>query len=161
MLSIGEPLDVEGSGVYANDLPWIGNPFSPDDDNNPAGMDDMEQARLVRWALAMAVDRESVNDQLLNGLGGPVYVEFIDPKSEHWQDKWHVPYDPAKAEEPSKQKRIDLMDQFFDFVHHWALQPGVVSVPELVIYNPNSIAEWQMEPTIFGESAFGNIVPNR
>ena len=277
----GESLDVEGSGVYANDLPWIGNPFSPEDDNNPAGMDDMEQARLVRWALAMAIDRESVNDQLLNGLGGPIYVEFIDPKSEHWQDKWYVPYDPAKAEEwldkagypkgddgvrfvmpifvagweiqnlveeigdavsgyfakigvetpvqkypyavyrpgligrtatipilyfdddgqsifphdqpkglvnssltrggycvcfeapeisklymeaakePSKEKRNDLMDQFFDFVHHWALQPGVVSVPELVIYNPNSIAEWQMEPTIFGESAFGNIVPKR
>ncbi len=277
----GEPLDVEGSGVYANDLPWIGNPFSPDDDNNPAGMDDMEQARLVRWALAMAIDRETVNDQLLNGLGGPVYVEFIDPKSAHWKDKWHVPYDPDKAEEwldkagypkgddgtrfvmpifvagweiqnlveeigdavsgyfakigvetpvqkypyavyrpgligrtatipilyfdddgqsifphdqpkglvnssltrggycvcfeapeiselymeaakePSKEKRNQLMDEFFDFVHHWALQPGVVSVPELVIYNPNSIKEWRMEPTIFGESAFVNIVPNR
>jgi ABC-type transport system substrate-binding protein len=277
----GEPLDWQGSGVYANDLPWIGNPFNPDDGNNPAGMDDMEQARLVRWALAMAVDRETVNQQILNGLGHPIYVEFIDPKSDHWKDKWFVPYDPAEAEafldragyprgddgirfempflavgydiqalvleigdavggyfdaigvksevlkypyavyrpglisrattvpilyldddgrsiyphdkpkglvnssltrggycvcfeapelaqlyiaaakETSKEKRLELADQFIDFVHFWALQPGVVVVPSPVAYNPNSIKEWKMVPTDGFVSALHNIVPNR
>ena len=41
----GDPLEIV---TYTHDLPWLGNPHKPDDGNNPAGMDDMEQARLVR-----------------------------------------------------------------------------------------------------------------
>ena len=290
----GEDLNTPANGVYARDLEWIGNPYSPNDGNNPdalacpdgadpMAMDqscgDMEQARLVRWAVAMAIDKETINEQLLNGLGWPVHVGYADEKSEFWDTKWEYPYDPAMAEEyldragfPRKgngvrfsmplfissghtgglgeeigdaiggmmadigietpvlkypyavyrpglvnrsatvprltagddgqtiypfdwpkgieesslsrggycmcyetewiseiylgvaeendaQERIDLNRQYFDNMHFWALKPGVVAVPNLTIYNPNSIEKWVMEPTPFGTSAFWNIVP--
>ena len=290
----GEDLNTPANGVYARDIQWIGNPYSPNDGNNPDALDcpdgadptqmdqscgDMEQARLVRWALAMAIDKETINEQLLNGLGWPVHVGYVDEKSEFWDTKWEYPYDPAMAEEyldragyPRKgngfrfemplfissghtgglgeeigdaiggmmndigietsvlkypyavyrpglvnrsatiprltsgddgqtiypfdwpkgieesslsrggycmcyetewiseiylgvaeendpQKRIDLNRQYFDNMHFWALKPGVVAVPNLTIYNPNSIEGWVMEPTPFGTSAFWNIVP--
>lgn len=290
----GEDLNTPANGVYARDIQWIGNPYSPNDGNNPDALacpdgadptqmdqscGDMEQARLVRWALAMAIDKETINEQLLNGLGWPVHVGYVDEKSEFWDTKWEYPYDPAMAEEyldragyPRKgngfrfemplfissghtgglgeeigdaiggmmndigietsvlkypyavyrpglvnrsatiprltsgddgqtiypfdwpkgieesslsrggycmcyetewiseiylgvaeendpQKRIDLNRQYFDNMHFWALKPGVVAVPNLTIYNPNSIEEWVMEPTPFGTSAFWNIVP--
>ena len=290
----GADLNTPANGVYARDLQWIGNPYSPNDGDNPDALDcpdgadpmqmeqscgDMEQARLVRWAVAMAIDKEAINEQLLNGLGWPVHVGYADEKSEFWDTKWEYPYDPAMAEEyldkagyPRKgngvrfpmplfissghtgglgeeigdaiggmmadigietavlkypyavyrpglvnrsatiprltagddgqtiypfdwpkgieesslsrggycmcyetewiseiylgvaeendsQKRIDLNRQYFDNMHYWALKPGVVAVPNLTIYNPNSIAEWVMEPTPFGTSAFWNLVP--
>lgn len=277
----GEPLDTASSPVYVNDLPWIGNPWKPQDSNNPQGMDDMEQARLVRWAIAMAIDRAGINKQFLNDLGWPVHMPYIDEKSPYWDTKWEYPYDLAKANEfldmagfkkgkdgtrfempifvstghtgglgeeitdaisgmlsqigirsqvlkypyavfrPSlvgrtatvprltsgddgqtifpfdwpagieetslsrggycicyetpkgaeiylkmaaeldKQKRIELKKEYFDYMYHWALKPGVVAVPALTVYNPNSIKEWQMDPTAFGTSAFHKIVPAR
>lgn len=55
-----EPLEPWLSPAYDTDLPWIGDPWQeshPDkvryiDTDNPAGMTDMEQARLVRLALS-------------------------------------------------------------------------------------------------------------
>jgi ABC-type transport system substrate-binding protein len=290
----GEDLNTPANGVYARDLEWIGNPYSPNDGNNPDALDcpdgadsmqmeqscgDMEQARLVRWAVAMAIDKETINEALLNGLGWPVHVGYADEKSEFWDTKWEYPYDPAMAEEyldragfprggngvrfpmplfissghtgglgeeigdaiggmmadigietevlkfpyavyrpglvnrsatiprltagddgqtiypfdwpkgieesslsrggycmcyeatwisetylgvaaeNDSQKRIDLNRGYFDNMHFWALKPGVVAVPNLTMYNPNSISEWVMEPTPFGTSAFWNIVP--
>jgi len=92
----GEQLELP---TYTHDIPWIGNPFTPNDKNNPAGMDDMEQARLVRWALALAIDREVMNEALQDGLGWPVYILMFSPKSPYWQDRWEVPYDLDKAKE--------------------------------------------------------------
>ena len=290
----GEDLNTPANGVYARDIEWIGNPFRPNDGNNPDALDcpdgadsmqmdqscgDMEQARLVRWAVAMAMDKATINEHLLAGLGWPVHVGYVDEKSEFWQDKWEYPYDPAMAEEyldkagfPRRgngvrfemplfissghsgglgqeigdaiggmmddigiqtvvlkypyavyrpglvnrsatvprmtsgddgqtiypfdwpkgieesslsrggycmcyetewisqiyldvakendpQKRIELNSTYFDLMHFWALKPGVVAIPNLTIYNPNSIGEWVMEPSPFGTTAFWNIVP--
>ena len=290
----GEDLNTPANGVYARDIQWIGNPYRPNDGNNPDdlacpdGADsmqmdqscgDMEQARLVRWAVAMAIDKDTINEHLLNGLGWPVHVGYVDEKSEFWQDRWEYPHDPAMAEEyldkagyPRRgngvrfemplfissghsgglgqeigdaiggmmddigiqtevlkfpyavyrpglvnrsatvprmtsgddgqtiypfdwpkgieesslsrggycmcyetewisqiyldvakendpQKRIDLNSTYFDLMHFWALKPGVVAIPNLTIYNPNSIDEWVMEPSPFGTTAFWNIVP--
>ena len=83
--------------TYTHDLPWLGNPHKPDDNNNPAGMDDMEQARLVRTALAMAVDRDLINEAVLGGLGWPVNIPYFDINNANWDDKWSVPYDPEGA----------------------------------------------------------------
>jgi ABC-type transport system substrate-binding protein len=292
----GAELDVTGGGVFVNDIAWIGNPWSPDDGNNPAelacpaGADpqdmaqscgDMEQARLVRWAVGMAINKDLINDQLLNGLGWPVHIPYIDETSEFWNTDWEYPYDVAMAEEyldragyprggggvrfempifissghtgglgeeigdavsgmmsevgiqtevlkfpyavyrpglvnrsatiprltsgddgqaiypfdwpkgieesslsrggycmcyetpwiseiylavaeeNDLQKRIELNTSYFENMHFWALKPGVVAVPNLTIYNPNSIQEWVMEPTPFGTSAFWNVVPAR
>jgi len=91
----GEPLEIV---TYTHDLQWLGNPHSPDDSNNPPGMDDMEQARLVRTALSMAIDRDLINEAALNGLGWPVYIPYFDINNDNWDDKWKVPFDPAGAE---------------------------------------------------------------
>ena len=84
--------------TYTHDLPWLGNPHKPDDGNNPAGMDDMEQARLVRQALAMSVDRDLVNEAALGGLGWPVHIPYFDINNKNWDDKWKIEYDPEGAE---------------------------------------------------------------
>ena len=262
----GDPLPA--AGTFVHDIQWIGNPFTPEDSNNPAGIDDPEQARLVRQALAVAIDRDLVVETILGGIGNPVYVEYFDPKDSNWQDKWKVPYDPDLANQyldqagyprnssgnrfamalytgpelggglgiageiadatagfwqelgvevqvlkyayaifrpsvvgrtntipwltscgegrdgnpwdwpkgvqmssrsrggfscgfetpfvaeqygmaaanPDKLERIRLMNGVADFLHEQALNPGVVSVPLSIVYNPNSIAEWKMRP---------------
>ena len=88
-----------------NDYPWIGNPWGDQgntcadgdglgldlcgnapytDDNNPEGMDDMEQARLVRLALSTAIDRGAILSSLLNDLGTPIYSEYMGPEYPGW-----------------------------------------------------------------------------
>ncbi len=250
--------------TYNNDLAWLGNPHSPDDSNNPPGMDDMEQARLVRTALSMAIDRELINEAVLNGLGWPVHIPYFDINNDNWQGKWEVPFDPDGAEalldqagfprnssgtrftipmfawpighffadigdavsiqwedigvkvdvlhyeypvfrptlvgrsatqawtdtgpleafsstpwdwprgiqmsalarggkshglenptatanylnvsaESDLEARIALNNQFADFLREWVPGMGVVAAPSLIAYNPNSIAEWDME----------------
>jgi ABC-type transport system substrate-binding protein len=95
-----EALNPWDSPVYAQDYPWLGNPWgtagSPctasstcgsapyTDTNNPAGMDDMEQARLVRLALSTAIDRDGINANLLNGIGNPIYSEYMGPEYPGW-----------------------------------------------------------------------------
>jgi ABC-type transport system substrate-binding protein len=55
-----------------------------DDTNNPEGMDDMEQARLVRLALSTAIDRAAINESLLNGIGTAIYSEYMGPEYPGW-----------------------------------------------------------------------------
>ncbi len=66
----GEPLPPKGPFVH--DHAWIGN-----SDSEAHGADDMEQARHVRHAMAIAIDRPSVNKALLAGLGNEVHVEYF------------------------------------------------------------------------------------
>ena len=66
----GDPLPPKGPFVH--DHAWIGN-----SDSNAHGADDMEQARDVRYAMAIAIDRPAVNESLLAGLGNVVDVEYF------------------------------------------------------------------------------------
>ena len=59
----------------------------------------MENAQNVRHALAMAVDREGINDSILGGLGEVNHITNIPVSSKHWDSKWEWPYDIAKAKE--------------------------------------------------------------
>lgn len=87
-----EDLNPWDSPVYAEDYPWLGDPWQEShpgnvvytDDNNPDGMTDMEQARLVRLALSMAIDRDGINESLLNGIGVPIYSEYMGPEYPGW-----------------------------------------------------------------------------
>jgi ABC-type transport system substrate-binding protein len=88
----GEPLPTKATFVH--DIPWIG---SPGQHNGGTPNDDMEQARLVRRALAVAIDRDQVNQSLLGGLGVPVHVEYFSTSSPNWDSKWEYPYDPQEA----------------------------------------------------------------
>lgn len=77
---------------YEEDIPWIGDPWQEmgkpglyTDTNNPPGMTDMEQARLVRLALGVGIDRELINEFILGGLGTPIYSEYMGPLYPGWE----------------------------------------------------------------------------
>jgi ABC-type transport system substrate-binding protein len=88
----GEDLNPWDAPSYEKDLPWIGDPWQeshPDkvvytDTDNPPGMSDMEQARLVRLALGTAIDRNQIKDVLLGGLGVLLYSEYMGPEYPGW-----------------------------------------------------------------------------
>ncbi len=84
-------------GTYVADQPWLGNPYTPNDSNNPAGMTDMEQATLVRQALSVALDRDLINQKVVSGLGWPSYLPYFDWHAKEWNNKWKVAFDPKKA----------------------------------------------------------------
>ncbi len=88
----GEPLPTKATFVH--DIPWIG---SPGKHNGGVPNDDMEQARLVRRALAVAIDRDKINQELLGGLGRTVHVEYFSTAHPNWDPKWEYPHDPAEA----------------------------------------------------------------
>jgi ABC-type transport system substrate-binding protein len=136
----GAPLIPWASTAYLRDYPWIGNPWgdgstggvcrvSPTckaapytDTDNPDGMSDMEQARLVRLALSYAIDRGGLVKEIFGGLGTPIYSEYIGPEYPAWSPgnwsgewdwltmtasrvpanfngvPWEIPFDPSKAE---------------------------------------------------------------
>ena len=128
----GAPLD---HPTMLRENPWIGNPFSPDDGNNPPGMDDMEQARLVRWALSMAIDRELVAETLFAGLVRPYYIGMFSPDDPDWDSKWEVPYDPARAGEfldnagyPAGDDGIRFTAQIYGFAGNATYQDSADAV---------------------------------
>jgi peptide/nickel transport system substrate-binding protein len=260
----GETLTREGLDLSK---PWIGN---PDDAAS------MEKARKVRWALAMAYDREELNEVLAAGLGWPHGIGFINPRMPQYQAKWDVPYDPDRAKkllaeagypngfkielygqsntqirqemadavggfwsqrlgldvsvvsyhynnwrplivarqaksphvnscddgrfprpwdwpigptltsltrggfscaaespyiaqqwlkgsvEPDIQKRSAINSEVADYLHNWMIMPGTITIPVVVVYNPNSIKEWNMRPSLSGPiSSPELIVPAR
>jgi ABC-type transport system substrate-binding protein len=93
------------------DHPWIGDPDGPGCDRvmfssvpPPDGSvcEQMENARKVRWAMAMAIDRDLLVDTVMDGLGRAAYTDGL-PDSEFSKDQpgglWHIPYDPDKAKQ--------------------------------------------------------------
>jgi ABC-type transport system substrate-binding protein len=84
----GDALNPWASAVYEKDYPWIGNPWGDKtpytDTDNPSGISDMEQARLVRWALSYAIDREAIAEVTLRGLGQPLYTEYMSVTFPGW-----------------------------------------------------------------------------
>jgi len=60
----------------------------------------MENARLVRWAMAMAIDREKIVETVIKGFGRPIYtwmnIRIDDPRH---KDEWTIPFDVDKAKQ--------------------------------------------------------------
>ena len=110
----GEPLPTKGPFVH--DLAWIGNPTGKHDGGTPN--DDMEQARLVRKALTLAIDREKINEDLLGGLGTPVHVAYFSTSDPNWDQKWEYPTDIQEA------RGILASDIGADY-SHLKLGPGI------------------------------------
>ena len=72
-----------------DDHPWIGHPDDPVS---------MERARKVRLALAMSINRELINDEILAGLGrASVTFTGILKTDSVWKDEWAIPYDVEGA----------------------------------------------------------------
>ena len=67
------------------DHPWIGNPEDPES---------MENARKVRWAMSMAIDRDAVNRNVFKGYGQITYT-YTDVLQDNplFKDEWKVEYD--------------------------------------------------------------------
>ena len=89
----GDVLDVER---YIS-RPWVGDPY----ENSPGEFDEntesMQRSLKVRRALSMAIDRETINDVLLDGLGTPAQLGgqwLTDPVWIENADKWHYGYQP-------------------------------------------------------------------
>ena len=75
----------------AEGYPWIGDPGDPTS---------MENARKVRWAMAMAIDRDSLIDNVLEGLGRKIYAwQNILPDDPLHKDEWIIPTDVAMAKQ--------------------------------------------------------------
>jgi len=82
----GEPLDRKLDLTK----PWVSP--NPEDDPERA-----ERARKIRWALALAIDREGLNKAILQGLGRPTYIGYVSIAHKEFQERWKVPFDPARA----------------------------------------------------------------
>jgi len=104
----GEPITERPTYVHAL-FPWIGDPTRDTWGSPPEGMTSipgiepapftsMTRAQQVRHALAMAIDRDTINEVLFAGAGWPNYVYAHDVNNENYQDKWVYPYNPAEAE---------------------------------------------------------------
>ena len=54
----------------------------------------MEKARKVRWAMSMAIDRQTIIDTVLGGFGAPVYNSHMHsqfpPGSPLYKDRHHL-----------------------------------------------------------------------
>jgi len=85
--------------TYANHQPWIGDPTRATFGNPPAGMDSMERARLVRHALAKAIDRKTIAKVLFADAGWPNHVYGHDINNPNYQAKWNYDYDKKAAGE--------------------------------------------------------------
>ena len=85
----GEPIDWGQIHSHSKQHAWRAH---PDD------AEDMENARKVRNALAMAIDRDLMVETLTGGLGWPAYMGFFSANDSNWRNEWDVPYDPAEAE---------------------------------------------------------------
>ena len=92
------------------DHPWIGDPFAEGCDYNamfssvppPAGSvcPEMEGPRKVRWAMSMAIDRQAIVDNVLDGFSDVAYTAMhtqFPPGDPNFQQEWTVPFDPEMA----------------------------------------------------------------
>jgi peptide/nickel transport system substrate-binding protein len=81
----GEPLVSPGLDPTK---PWIGD---------PSNAESMERARKVRQALAMAFDKDLINQTLFNGSGVPYHINMFSPADPNFQDKWEIEFNKAEA----------------------------------------------------------------
>ena len=70
------------------DRPWIGIFDDPES---------LERARKVRWALAVAIDRQAINEDILAGMGEVCFLNQTSVRQPGWQGGWEIPYDPDKS----------------------------------------------------------------
>jgi ABC-type transport system substrate-binding protein len=136
----GSPLEPWKSPAYEKDYPWIGNPWGDRvpygaDKDNPSGMSDMEQARLVRWALAYAIDRDGLVKVLTGGMATPIYSEYIGPEYPAWDPNRTF----TKAEvEASMQKWGIITDPTYQVASPLANEQWPWKVP----YDPKKAQEF-------------------
>ena len=78
-------------------LPWIGNPFEDGDYSETTAS--MVSSQKVREALAWAIDREALVENLLGGLGFINHQPYLSMNNPNYTDDWSwgTDFDKAKA----------------------------------------------------------------
>ena len=71
------------------DKPWVGGNM---------GDADFEDARNVRLAMAYAIDREEMLQEIVDGKGCVGYTFGIDTCNARWEERWATPFDVDKAQ---------------------------------------------------------------
>ena len=84
----GQPLPTKATFVH--DIPWIGAP-------GKHGNDDLGQAKAIRRAMAIAIDREKIKRDVLGGLGSVNHVTYFSADHPNWDSRYEYRYDPAGA----------------------------------------------------------------
>ena len=124
----GEALNPQDLDGYKTDLPWVGCPWEDKcpytDTNNPDGMTDMEQARLVRWAMAMAYDRELINETIFAGQAEPDHISMFIPSLPEFKDEWKIDFDPELAEEYLDKAGFPRGSDGIRFKHRFVTMAG-------------------------------------
>lgn len=93
--TFGDPLE----RIRRTENPWVGDPYENGGDFDP-NTASMQSSLKVRKALAMAIDREAINEVILSGLGTPAYllgISVADPLWTENADAWTVDYDPDQS----------------------------------------------------------------
>jgi len=71
--------------------PWLGDP------DNAASM---ENARKVREAMKIAIDRQEIIDTIHSGIGQPLYSSINSfPGDPNWKPEWRIPFDVTRAKQ--------------------------------------------------------------
>ena len=86
--------DLDGNPIERPPLPthrpWVG---AADD---PA---DLERARMFRWAISLAIDREAINDVFLSGTGCKYIIMKMDNCNPFFQERWDYDFDLEMAKQ--------------------------------------------------------------
>ena len=64
-----------------------------------------------------------------------------------FEDPFYAEFFKKMNAEPDQAKRLAMTEEYFDHAHHWMLQPGIVEVPWVPMYNPDTIADWRPHPS--------------
>jgi ABC-type transport system substrate-binding protein len=87
--NLGTPDQYE---AYDPNLPWVS--ASPDTESQ-----EWEDARKVREAMAISIDREAIVDTLLSGFGAPLAIRDWAGHEQRMPEHWEWEYNPDRARE--------------------------------------------------------------
>ena len=93
----GDPLERDRDGAGTAEFPHIGNPF--EDGAYSEDTASMQSARLVRNALAFAIERESLLENTIAGLGVVNHQPYLSINNPNYNDDWNWGTDFAMAKE--------------------------------------------------------------
>ena len=92
----------------------------------------MEAARKVRWAFAMANDREAILDTILSGQGCAASTVYFSNCHPRHQDRWTIEYNPEMAKQYLAE--AGYPDGFeFDYFIPTGLAGEIVEVGEALL----------------------------
>lgn len=93
----GDPLERDRDGAGTAEFPHIGNPF--EDGAYSEDTASMQSARLVRNGLAWAIERESLLENTIAGLGVVNHQPYLSINNPSYRDEWNWGTDFAMAKD--------------------------------------------------------------